>query len=75
MNDDHAWSDARRLESWAGEFRLNPLPGGRTELVGTTWYRHHLYPAAYWRWWSDAIVHRIHLRVLEHVARLSTTKA
>jgi len=59
----------------AGEFRLNPLPGGRTELVGTTWYRHHLYPAAYWRWWSDAIVHRIHLRVLEHVARLSTTKA
>jgi hypothetical protein len=57
----------------AGEFRLNPLPGGRTELVGTTWYRHHLYPAAYWRWWSDAIIHRIHLRVLEHVARLSTT--
>ena len=56
----------------AGEFRLNPLPGGRTELVGTTWYRHHLYPAAYWRWWSDAIIHRIHLRVLEHVARLST---
>jgi len=58
----------------AGEFRLNPLPGGRTELVGTTWYRHHLYPAAYWRWWSDAIIHRIHLRVLEHVARLSTAK-
>jgi hypothetical protein len=56
----------------AGEFRLNPLPGGRTELVGTTWYRHHLYPAAYWRWWSDAIIHRVHLRVLEHVARLST---
>jgi uncharacterized membrane protein YhaH (DUF805 family) len=56
----------------AGEFRLDPLPGGRTELVGTTWYRHHLYPAAYWRWWSDAIIHRIHLRVLEHVARLST---
>ncbi|MDP9105601.1 MAG: hypothetical protein M3N49_06680, partial [Candidatus Eremiobacteraeota bacterium] len=59
----------------AGEFRLSPLPGGRTELVGTTWYRHHLYPAAYWRWWSDAIIHRIHLRVLEHVARLSTTQA
>jgi uncharacterized membrane protein YhaH (DUF805 family) len=56
----------------AGEFRLEPLPGGRTELVGTTWYRHHLYPAAYWRLWSDAIIHRIHLRVLEHVARLST---
>ena len=59
----------------AGEFRLNALPNGRTELIGTTWYRHHLYPAAYWRLWSDAIIHRIHLRVLEHIARLSTTPA
>jgi hypothetical protein len=59
----------------AGEFRLNALPGGRTELVGTTWYRHHLYPAAYWRVWSDAIIHRIHLRVLDHIARLSTAPA
>jgi hypothetical protein len=59
----------------AGEFRLEALPGGRTELIGTTWYRHHLYPAAYWRLWSDAIIHRIHLRVLDHVARLSTTPA
>jgi hypothetical protein len=57
----------------AGEFRLMPLPNGRTELVGTTWYRHHLYPAAYWRLWSDAIIHRIHLRVLNHVAQLSST--
>ena len=59
----------------AGEFRLNPLPGGRTELVGTTWYRHHVYPAAYWRLWSDALIHRIHLRVLDHIARLSTAPA
>jgi hypothetical protein len=59
----------------AGEFRLNPLPGGRTELVGTTWYRHHVFPAAYWRLWSDALIHRIHLRVLEHIARLSTAAA
>jgi hypothetical protein len=58
----------------AGEFRLEPLPGGRTELIGTTWYRHNLYPAAYWRIWSDAIIHRIHVRVLEHVAQLSTER-
>ncbi|HEY0613492.1 MAG TPA: hypothetical protein VGC96_02580 [Candidatus Elarobacter sp.] len=63
---------ANYLVADAGEFRLTRLPGGRTELIGTTWYRHHLYPAAYWRLWSDAIIHRIHLRVLEHVARLST---
>ncbi len=55
----------------AGEFRLNALGGGRTELVGTTWYRHHVFPAAYWRLWSDALIHRIHLRVLDHIARLS----
>jgi hypothetical protein len=54
-----------------GEFLLTPLPGGRTRLEGTTWYRHHMWPAGYWRWWSDAVVHRIHLRVLRHIKRLA----
>lgn len=55
------------LVSERGQFELRPLGGGRTLLVGTTWYRHHLWPAAYWRLWSDAIIHRIHLRVLRHI--------
>ena len=59
------------LVSRRGQFRLIALPGGRTRLEGTTWYQHGLYPAGYWRLWSDAILHRIHLRVLEHVKRLS----
>jgi uncharacterized membrane protein YhaH (DUF805 family) len=59
------------LVSHAGQFRLTPLPGGRTRLEGTTWYRHHMWPAAYWRLWSDFIIHRIHLRVLNHVKALS----
>jgi hypothetical protein len=50
-----------------GEFRLTPLPNNRTRLVGTTWYRHNLYPAFYWRWWCDALIHRIHGRVLRHI--------
>lgn len=54
-----------------GQFRLTALPGGRTLLEGTTWYRHGLWPAHYWRWWSDAIIHRIHLRVLRHIRTLS----
>jgi hypothetical protein len=58
-----------------GEFRLAALPGGRTLVTGTTWYRHSLWPAAYWRWWSDAIVHRIHLRVLNHVKALAEQNA
>ncbi|MEM1043546.1 MAG: SRPBCC family protein [Bacteroidota bacterium] len=54
-----------------GQFLLIPLPGGGTRLEGTTWYRHHVWPNAYWQLWSDAILHRIHLRVLRHVRTLS----
>ncbi len=59
------------LVSRRGQFLLTALPGGRTRLEGTTWYQHGLYPVGYWRLWSDWIIHRIHLRVLEHVKRLS----
>lgn len=55
------------LESEGGQFLLTPLPDGGTRLEGTTWYRHSLWPAEYWRIWSDAIIHRIHLRVLRHI--------
>ena len=57
-----------------GEFRLERLENGQTLLRGTTWYQHGLWPAEYWRWWSDAIIHRIHLRVLNHVKELSEEK-
>jgi hypothetical protein len=59
------------LASRAGQFHLTPSPGGRTLLEGTTWYHHHMWPATYWRWWSDYIIHTIHLRVLRHVKHLS----
>ena len=54
-----------------GQFLLTDLGHGRTKLEGTTWYHHGLWPAAYWQIWSDAIIHRIHLRVLNHVKNLS----
>jgi uncharacterized membrane protein YhaH (DUF805 family) len=50
-----------------GQFLLTVLPGGRTRLEGTTWYHDTIWPAAYWRLWSDYIIHRIHMRVLEHI--------
>ncbi len=59
------------LISKRGQFRLTPLAGNRTLLEGTTWYQHGLWPAPYWRWWSDAIIHRIHLRVLRHIQTLA----
>src|SRR5882762_5443289 len=50
-----------------GQFLLTALPGGRTRLEGATWYQHTMWPAAYWHLWSDYIIHKIHLRVLEHI--------
>jgi hypothetical protein len=55
----------------AGEFKLVRKPHSRTRLVGSTWYRHHIWPEWYWQLWSDAIVQRIHLRVLEHIKGLA----
>jgi hypothetical protein len=78
MREWSFWPDVRTphvdgfLVSDGGQFHLVPLEGGRrTRLEGTTWYRHHLWPAAYWRLWSDQIIHRIHTRVLEHVKAVS----
>jgi uncharacterized membrane protein YhaH (DUF805 family) len=59
------------LVSHRGQFKLTPLPGGRTRLEGTTWYTNKMWPVAYWRLWSDAIIHRIHSRVLRHIRALS----
>jgi hypothetical protein len=55
------------LVSEGGQFLLTALPNGGTRLEGTTWYRHGLWPADYWKLWSDAVIHKIHMRVLEHI--------
>lgn len=57
------------LVSRGGQFLLTPLPNGRTRLEGTTWYEHNMWPASYWRIWSDRIIHTIHRRVLRHIQR------
>ena len=54
-----------------GEFRLVRLADGRTRLEGSTWYEFQMYPQNYWTLWSDAAIHRIHLRVLEHIKTLA----
>jgi len=59
------------LRAQRGQFELELLSDGRTRLIGTTWYSHGLWPAAYWRIWGDWIIHQIHRRVLEHIRVLS----
>jgi hypothetical protein len=58
-----------------GQFRLTRMANSHTLLEATTWYQHGLWPAEYWRWWSDAIIHRIHLRVLNHIRTLAESDA
>jgi len=40
-------------------------------LTGTSRYRNRMWPASYWRLWSDAIVHQIHARVFRQIKRLA----
>jgi len=63
------------FRSRRGEFRLIELPGGRTRLEGSTWYEMKLYPEAYWVLFGDALIGRIHRRVLNQIASSATLAA
>jgi uncharacterized membrane protein YhaH (DUF805 family) len=54
-----------------GEFRLIPLPGGRTRLEGRTRYVVDMFPQPYWTVPARAIVTAIHTRVLHHIQTLA----
>ena len=58
-----------------GEFRLVPLPGGRTRLEGSTRYTLDIHPQVYWNLWADAIVESIHHRVLAHIRRQGRSRS
>ena len=55
------------LQAQGGQFLIESVHSGRTRLIGTTWYRHSLWPAFYWKVWSDELIQRIHMRVLRHI--------
>jgi len=61
------------FRSRRGEFRFVALPGGRTRLEGSTWYEMRLYPEGYWSLFGDALIRRIHHRVLAHIKRVAET--
>jgi hypothetical protein len=57
------------LRSKRGEFRFIDLGDGRTRLEGSTWYQIEMAPEAYWQIFSDALIQRIHHRVLDHIKK------
>ena len=67
--EDHDFQPER------ADFVLIALPDGGTRLEGTTTYQNKMWPGAYWRLWTDAIVHSIHRRVFVHVKELSEEDA
>jgi uncharacterized membrane protein YhaH (DUF805 family) len=80
----HEWSPYRHvnaphlvgnMRSKRGEFRLIALPNGHTRLEGSTWYELEMFPQVYWTRWSDALIHAIHMRVLQHIKHLSEAAA
>jgi uncharacterized membrane protein YhaH (DUF805 family) len=67
--DDHDFLPLR------ADFYLTELPDGRTRLDGWTTYQNKMWPAAYWKLWTDTILHQIHLRVFRQVKQLSEQDA
>lgn len=59
------------FKSIRGEFRLISTADGRTRLEGRTWYQVDIHPGWYWQLYGRWFIHRIHLRVLEHIKKLS----
>lgn len=59
------------LVSHRGEFELIDQGDGTTLLRGTTWYHNSMWPQWYWGVYSDTIIHRIHMRVLEHIGAVA----
>jgi hypothetical protein len=75
MHDIHPAHLKGYLDIHGGEFKLVPVQIGdrqATRLEGTTWYENKMWPQAYWNMWTNYLIHRIHMRVLEHIEKQST---
>ena len=57
------------------DFYLTELPGGRTQLDCRSTYENRMWPAEYWRLWTDEVVRQIQLRVFRHLKKLAEADA
>jgi hypothetical protein len=52
-----------------GEFKLEPLSGGRTRFTGTSNYSYNIFPAWYWGLYTDTVAEQIHVRMMGEIKR------
>ncbi len=57
------------FQSKKGQFALEKISDNRTKLEGTTWYEVDIAPGGYWQGWCNFLIHKIHMRVLEHIKK------
>jgi hypothetical protein len=54
-----------------GQFLLRDNHDGTTTLIGSSWYTLHVRPRWYFDLWTRDMTRAVHLRVMNHVRRLS----
>ncbi len=61
------------LDLEQGRFLLRDDGDGTTTLIGTSWYRLNVYPAAYFDLWTRDIIRHVHRRVMAQIKSLAET--
>ena len=54
-----------------GQFLLKDNGDGTTTLTGNSWYRLYVFPTWYFDPWASSVTRNVHLRVMEHIKKLS----
>lgn len=54
-----------------GQFLLQDNGNGTTTLVGNSWYKLKVFPVWYYDLWAESITRNVHLRVMDHIKKLS----
>lgn len=59
------------LDLERGQFLLHDNHDGTTTLIGNSWYKLYVFPAWYYDIWAKSIVRNVHIRVMEHIKKIS----
>lgn len=66
----NSWEEGRRLG-----FTVVSGPEGSPYEIHPRHLNGYFVPESYWRLWSDALLHQIHMRVFQHIKALSERSA